>query len=166
MRLLLLSVLLAQVSSAQPSDFSAAGRQALDQHDYPRAIEAFQKAISAEPTDYTAHFNLGFAYTMAGQDADAVTEYKKALDLHPGIYEAQVNLGNSLFRLNRFAEADAAYRGALLLKADSGLGRSLAHQDKFTEAEPHYRKAAALDPSYKDFLLELASLYEGRQHGP
>src|SRR5580704_8589822 len=130
MRLLLLSVLLAQVSNGQPADFSAAGRQALDQHDYPRAIEAFQKAIAAEPTDYTAHFNLGFAYTMAGQDAEAVTEYRKTLDLHPGVYEAQVNLGNSLFRLNRIAEAEAAYRGALLLKADSaaaesGLGRSL-----------------------------------------
>jgi tetratricopeptide (TPR) repeat protein len=71
--------------------------------------------------------------------------------------------------MNRFADADAAYRGALLLTdsaaAESGLARALAHLDKFTEAEPHYRKAAALDPSYQDFLLELASLYEGRQHG-
>ena len=169
MRLLFFSLLVAQLGNAQPADFSATGKQALDQHDYPRAIEAFQKAISAEPADYAAHFNLGFAYTMAGQDADAVTEYKKALDLHPGIYEAQVNLANSLFRLNRFADADAAYRGALLLKTDSaaaesGLGRTLAHQDNFTEAEPHYRKAAALDPSYKDFLLELASLDEDHQH--
>ncbi len=167
MRLLSLSVLLAGIAGAQSA--GDAGTKALDQKDYPRAIEAFRQAVAADPNDYAAHFNLGFAYTMSGRDQDAAPEYQKALDLHPGIYEAQVNLANSLFRLNRFPDADAAYRAALLLKpdspgAESGLGRSLAREDKLADAEPHYRKAASLDPSYKDFLLELASLYENGKH--
>lgn len=164
-----LFVLLAQSMLAQSMDFSTAGRTALDQKDYPRAIDAFRKAIAADPADYAAHFNLGFAYTLAGEDADAVPEFQKVLELHPGVYEAQVNLANSLFRLNRFAAADAGYRAALLLKpgsasAESGLGRSLAREENFGGAELHYRKAMVLDPSYKDFLLELASLYEQRHH--
>lgn len=164
MRLLAITALATRflLAQANPGD---AGKQALDQKDYPRAIEVFHAAIAADPNDYAAHFNLGYAYTMAGQDADAAAEYRKVLELHPGVYEAQLNLANSLFRLQRFAEAEHEFSAALLLKpdaaaAESGLGRSLARQGRLAEAEPHYRKAGAADSSYKDFLLELASLYE------
>lgn len=155
----------AQGTPAQATDFNAAGRKALDARSYPEAIEAFRQAVAADPADYAAHFNLGFAYTMAGKDADAVDEFKKVLELHPGIFEPQLNLGVSLLRLSRFAEAETAYRAALSIKPDSaaseeGLGRALAHQNKMTDAEPHYRKAVSLDPSYQSSLLDLAVAYE------
>ena len=162
MPLLLLAVLL-----AQSADFEAAGKKALEARQYDNAVAAFRQAVAADPADYAAHFNLGFAYTMAGKDAEAVEEYKKVLDLHPGVFEAQLNLGISLLRLNRFAEAETAYRAALSNKvnsagAEEGLGRALARQqgDKLAEAESHYRKAAALDPMYKNSLLDLAEIYE------
>jgi predicted Zn-dependent protease len=41
-----------------------------------------------------------------------------------------------------------------------GLGRSLAREGRLSEAEPQYRKAAMLDISYHDALLELAGLYD------
>jgi tetratricopeptide (TPR) repeat protein len=44
--------------------------------------------------------------------------------------------------------------------AASGLGRLLARQGRLSDADPLYRKAAELDPSHKEALLELASLYE------
>lgn len=158
--MLLLAVLL-----AQSADFDAAGKKALDARDYNAAIDAFRQVVAASPSDYAAHFNLGFAYTMAGKDAEATSEYQTVLQLHPGVFEAQLNLGNSYFRLSRFADADAAYRAALTLKPESaaseeGLGRSMARENQLADSEPHYRKAAALDPSYTDSLLELASLYE------
>ena len=158
-------VLLAVALLAQSADFDAAGKKALAEHKYADAIEAFRQAVAASPNDYGAHFNLGYAYTMASQFGDAAAEYQKVLDLHPGVYEAQVNLAASLLRLNRFAEAEAGYRAALALKpeapaAEEGLGRALAREEKLADAEPHYRKAAALDASYKDSLLELGSAYE------
>jgi tetratricopeptide (TPR) repeat protein len=160
MWLLLLAVLLAQSTA-----FDAAGKKALDAHNYSGAVAAFRQAVAADPKDYAAHFNLGFAYTMAGQDAEAVEEYKTVLDLHPGVFQAQLNLGVSLLRLSRFADAETAYRATLSIQADSaaaeeGLGRALAHENKCSEAEPHYRKAAALDPAYMSSLLELAELFE------
>jgi tetratricopeptide (TPR) repeat protein len=164
MWLLLLAVLL-----AQSADFDAAGKKALDAHNYPEAVAAFRQSVAADPADYAAHFNLAFAHAMAGQDAEAVEEYKKVLDLHPGVFEAQLNLGVSLLRLNRFEEAETAYRAAVSNKvnsaaAEEGLGRALARQQepssKRAEAESHYRKAAALDPMYKDSLLDLAEIYE------
>jgi tetratricopeptide (TPR) repeat protein len=160
MWLLLLAALLAQTT-----DFDAAGKKALDARNYPEAVAAFRQAVAADPKDYAAHFNLGFAYTLAGQDAEAAQEFKTVLDLHPGVFEAQLNLGVSLLRLRRFAEAETAYRDALSIKADSaaaeqGLGHALALENKRAEAETHYRKAATLDPTYKNSLLELAALYE------
>lgn len=162
---LLAQSLLAQITPAQSADFDAAGKKALDARNYPEAIAAFRQAVAADPADYAAHFNLGFAYTMAGNDAQAVDEFKKVLELHPGIFEPQLNLGVSLLRLSRFAEAETAYRAALSIKPESaaseeGLGRALAHQNKMTDAEPHYRKAVSLDPSYQNSLLDLAVAYE------
>jgi tetratricopeptide (TPR) repeat protein len=160
MWLLLLAVLL-----AQSTDFEAAGKKALEERDYTRAVEAFRQAVAASPNDYAAHFNFAFAFTMAGQHAEAAAEYQKVLDLHPGVFEAQVNLAASLLRLDRLPDAEKAYRAALSLKpesasAEAGLGQALARQSHLAEAEPHYRKAATLDPTYKDSLLELASLYQ------
>src|ERR1700722_7557247 len=126
MPLLLLAALL-----AQSTDFDAAGKKALTERNYPEAVAAFRRAVAADPNDYAEHFNLGFAYTMAGQDADAVEEFKTVLDLHPGVFEAQLNLGVALARLNRFGEAETAYRAAVSTKQDSsvaeeGLGHALA----------------------------------------
>ena len=165
MWLLLFAALLAQSPPAQTTDFDAAGKKALDARNYPEAIAAFSQAVAADPADYAAHFNLGFAYTMAGKDAAAVDEFKKVLDLHPGVFEAELNLGVALLRLSRFAEAETAYRAALSIKPESaaseeGLGRALAHQNKMADAEPHYRKAVSLDQSYKSSLLDLAVVYE------
>lgn len=134
------------------------------------SIESLRQAVVANPEDYVAHFNLGYAYSVGGNDSDAVIEYQKALALHPAIYEAELNMGTSLLRLNRFADAEAAFRAALSLKAESaaaeeGLGRTLAREGRLGEAEPHYRKAAAIDGSYKNSLLDLETIYEAHHNG-
>jgi Tfp pilus assembly protein PilF len=41
-----------------------------------------------------------------------------------------------------------------------GLAHALAGQGKIADAAPHFRKAAELDPKYREYLLELAGLYE------
>ena len=41
-----------------------------------------------------------------------------------------------------------------------GLAHAAVLQKRLGDAAPHFRKAAELDPSYRDALLELASLYE------
>ncbi len=153
MRLRVLGVVLLQSALAQPT-----------------SIDSLRQAVAANPDDYVAHFNLGYAYSVEGNDSGAVTEYQKVLALHPGVYEAELNMGASLLRLNRFAEAETAFRATLSLKAESavaeeGLGRALAREDRLSEAEPHYRKAAALDPSYKNSLLDLETIYEAHHKG-
>jgi Tfp pilus assembly protein PilF len=58
-----------QKSATTRPDYSAAGMQALEAQKYEAAVEAFTKAVAAEPKDYSAHFNLGLAYTFLHKDA-------------------------------------------------------------------------------------------------
>ena len=81
---------------AQAPDYVSAGLKALDAGNSAAAVDSFTKAVAADPSDYSAHFNLGLAYSMSNQDALAIPEYKKTLELHPGLYEAQLNLAMSL----------------------------------------------------------------------
>jgi tetratricopeptide (TPR) repeat protein len=159
------TLLLAGIVFAQSADFNAQGVKALDARQYDSAIELFSKAIAADAADYGAHFNLALAYSMAGKDPLAIPEYRKTLELRPGIFQAELNLGTSLFNTGQFAEAADSYGRSLAANANSGpaelgLGRALARLDRRAEAEPHYRKAAALDASLREFLPELAALYE------
>lgn len=170
MRRILLTVLLAPLLGAQAVDHNAEGMKALDARQYEAAIEQFTKAIAADAGDYGAHFNLGLAYSLSGKDALAIPEYRKTLELKPGIFQAEVNLGMSLFNTAQFAQAAEAYTKALAsdqksAAAELGLARALARLNRRDDAAPHYRKAASLDASNRDFLLELATLYEEQGQG-
>jgi tetratricopeptide (TPR) repeat protein len=183
----------------QTADFPADGLKALDEGHYEAAAQAFVKAVEADPKDYSAHFNLGLAYSFLGKDAEGVAEYRKALELKPGLYEAELNAAILLLRQKNPADAlpllsqaseqkpdefrprfylaeaqlqtgaydaaEAAYRRALELDpksapAELGLAHALARQSKLPEAAPHFRQAAQLDPKDREYLLELAGLYE------
>jgi len=181
----------------QASDFTAEGLKALENRQYESAVDQFRKAVAADPSDFSAHFNLALAYGFLGRDEDGIAEYRKTLDLKPDLYEAELNCGMLLLRHkdpaarslleaaamqrpNEFRpryylakaqaqagaldQAEASYRRALEIDpksaaAESGLGRTLAHEGKLAEAAPHYRQAA-LDPKYRNSLLELADAYE------
>jgi Tfp pilus assembly protein PilF len=100
----------------QATDPQEEGLKALDARQYPAAIAAFEKAVAADPRDYAAHFHLGLARSMAGQNAEAAAAYRKALELKPGLYEAQLNLGVVLISLNQAAEAAAILKQAVAQK--------------------------------------------------
>ncbi|HTS26055.1 MAG TPA: tetratricopeptide repeat protein [Bryobacteraceae bacterium] len=183
----------------QTVDPSAEGMKALEEARYPAAVEAFQKAIEADPKDYTAHFNMALAYGFLHKDEEGIAEYRKTLELKPGLYEAQLNLGILLMRRREPADAlplfenasaqkpqeyrpryylaeaqletgapdkaEASYRQAIEMdprsaNAELGLAHALSGQGKLADSDPHFRRAGELDPKYREYLLELASLYE------
>src|ERR1700694_4465393 len=84
--------------AAFQTNFYNDGLKALDAKQYQAAADDFTKALAADPKDFTAHFNLAFAYSMLNRDADAIAEYKKTVDLKPGLYQADLNLGILLLR--------------------------------------------------------------------
>ncbi|HEX5432387.1 MAG TPA: tetratricopeptide repeat protein, partial [Bryobacteraceae bacterium] len=151
-------------------DFEAQGLKALDARQYQEAAALFSKAVSADPKDYSAHFNLGLAYSLLGKDADAITEYKSVLKLHPGLYEAELNLGICQLRTKDAAAAAANLKLAAQQKPNQFqpqfyLGEASLAAGQFTEAEAAYRAAMTLNANSAPAELGLgrALAREGRR---
>src|ERR1019366_8316137 len=96
--------LLFQSASPTAPDWRAGGLRGLEQKNYSAAIEALTKAVAGGPKDYSLHFNLALADSLAARDADGIAEYRKTLELKPDLYQANLNLGILLLR-NKQAEA-------------------------------------------------------------
>lgn len=136
---------------APARDDAEEGLKALDAKQYEQAAQLFSKAIQTDPKDYTAHFNLAFAYSLSGKDAEAISEYQKTLELKPGLYQAELNLGMLLLRGQRAKEAAPYLDAAVQIKpkefrAQYYFAEALAASGDPAGAEPHYQAAVELDP--------------------
>jgi tetratricopeptide (TPR) repeat protein len=149
---------------AQSQDLVEQGNQALNTKQYERAVELYTKAAAADPKDPFPEFQIALIDNMLDRDSDAVPHYQAALQAEPGLYEAELNLGLTLLRIKDPAAALPHLEAAVAKKStapgEAGLARALARQRRLAESEAHFRKAASLDASYKDAILELAGLFE------
>lgn len=128
------------------------------------AIPQYKTVLELKPNLYEAELNLGICLLRVKDAAGAVPYLKDAVGQKPAEYRPAIYLAQALLEAGQFSDAEVAYANAISVKdsaaAELGLGQALARQDKRADAEPHFRKAGTLDPAYKDFLLQLASLYE------
>jgi len=154
--------------AADPKDYTAHFHLALAQsmlHKDADAIAEYKEVLDLQPDLYEAQLNLGILLLRATQ-ADAALPYlEKASGKKPKEYRPRFYLAEALLATGDNARAEEEYKaaGEINPKAagvELGLAHAAARQDRLADAAPHFRKAAELDPSYKDGLLELASLYE------
>ena len=92
---------------------------ALEKDDAGAALDAYERAIAADPTLLEAQINLGCLLHEAGRLADAERVYRNALEAHGGDPVLQYNLGVLLDDMDRKTEAIEAYEAAL--RGDPGL---------------------------------------------
>lgn len=83
------------------------------------AIEHFESAVRAVPSDPANHFNLGAAFDASGDSTSAIRHYQKSLALRPDDAATHNNLGVSLAKSGREEEAVGHFREAL--RIDPGL---------------------------------------------
>jgi Tfp pilus assembly protein PilF len=145
----------------QTPDYSSEGLKALDEGKYQVAVDAFTKAISADPKDYTAHFNLALAYSFLHKDTEGIAEYRKTLELKPGLYEAELNGGILLLRQKNPAEAAPLLEKAAEQKPKEFRPRYYAAEAQLAtgaldKAGESYRQALELNPKSADAELGLA----------
>jgi tetratricopeptide (TPR) repeat protein len=145
-----------QVNAQQPSAYYLLATIAMHEARYPLAIECLRRAAALVPTQAQLHADLGVAYYLAGDHAQAETACREALRLKPDYPEAHNNLGNVLRALGRHREAGPCFREALRLKPDypeahNNLG-TLYLDDLASpvDAETHYREALRLWPDFPD----------------
>lgn len=148
------------------TNLSEQGMKALDEKRYTDAIDTFSKAVAADPKDYSLHFNLALAYSLAGKNGEAIPEYKKTLELKPGLYQAELNLGISLLREKQPSEAaqyltTAAAQNPKEYRANYYLAAAELGAGQFAQAEQSYNAALAIDAKSPDAELGLAHALAG-----
>ena len=74
------------------------GKEAFAKQDLPKAIEAFKKALTADPNNPEAHAYMGFILVQAGHADGALLAFDKALAQAPNFPMALWGKGMVLFR--------------------------------------------------------------------
>jgi cytochrome c-type biogenesis protein CcmH len=74
------------------------GKQAFTQQDFPKAIDAFKKALAADPNNAEAHAYMGFILIQAGHGDGALMAFDKALSIAPNFPMALWGRGTVLYQ--------------------------------------------------------------------
>ncbi|HYL36528.1 MAG TPA: tetratricopeptide repeat protein [Bryobacteraceae bacterium] len=129
------------------------------------AVPEYKKALEMKPDLYQANLNLGISLLRLKNSAEAAPYLASAVAEKPQEYRPNYYLGAALLGAGDFAKSEQAYAAALAINpkspdAELGLAHALAKQNRLAAAAPHFQKAADLNPSYREDLLELAALHE------
>src|SRR5437899_1625257 len=82
---------------------------------YEEAVEAYDRAIAAEPNNEEAWNNKGFTFFMLGIHEEALACYEKALAINPRYKQAWYNKGYTFHGINRLEEAVRADEKAIAM---------------------------------------------------
>jgi tetratricopeptide (TPR) repeat protein len=135
--------------------------------DKDKAVEAFRKAIAADPNEASAHRELGHMLWRRGELAAAKESILVALSLNDEDPWAHNYLGNLLSVDGRHAEAEQEFRRAVDLWSEvplfvCNLGDALAKQGRMSEAERAYAHALTLDVNNYIANLRYGQILEER----
>jgi Tfp pilus assembly protein PilF len=99
----------------QVEQLVASGVAAFDRGDIPSARDAFQKALSINPNEVTAHTYLGIIADGAGDLTEAERHFSLAVTTEPRLASARNNYGAILMRTGRMSLAAAQFEESLKL---------------------------------------------------
>jgi tetratricopeptide (TPR) repeat protein len=153
-----------QLAENDPKDYSATFNLALAEtglKNDEKAIQYFKQTLGLSPGLHPAELNLAMLYLRNQRGSDAIPLLESVIKADPEKPKPHQYLAEALASAGRWKEAEPEFQWVNQhdpknAAAQLGLGRSLMHQDKLLEAEPFYRQAAALNPAFKSYLLELA----------
>ncbi len=129
------------------------------------AEQDFRRAAELAPNDAEPLLALGDLQRDLGLVTEAVDTYREAIDREDADAASWLKLGNALVLLEDYEQSERAFRAALrrvddLAAAHNGLGASLMHLGREAEAREELERAASIDPSDPNPLMNLALLAE------
>lgn len=137
---------------------------------YDRLLDICERALAAQPDDFSLMGDLGEAYMKTGQTEKAVSVFRQMSDMEPEAVVPLCLLGNASIALRDFAAAEAAYERAVAIDPEGGgvyFGR-LAEEYRKTgqreRSEAAIRRSInrmATEPAHHIFLGDLL-LEDGR----
>jgi Tfp pilus assembly protein PilF len=129
------------------------GKYFLDRQQAGRAETYLQKAVSLNPKNPAAHFNLAIALENQGNASQAIAEYHRAIEIQPSDALAYNNLGKLLQKQHEVDAAIAELHKAVARDpfnavAQNNLASALEEKGHAQDAMARYRWAIKLDPNY------------------
>lgn len=130
------------------------------QGDVRGALDAFRRAIAADPAPAEFHTGLGGLLFSQGDFAGAAAAYAQAAQRSPGAVAPLFNQGVALGQLGRPSQAEACMRQVLALRSDFvpawvALAGALIALGRPVEAEEAAQRAVGLQPTGADAWLNL-----------
>lgn len=145
------------------------GLKRLAKKDPAGSLPYFQRAVTKLPSYYEAYLQIGVAYILLGQAADAEKAIRKAIEISgDGCADADFALGGLLNNRSEFADAEKITRRGLALAPASWQGhfelaRALLGMNQVEEAEQSAEKARSLQPDFPTVHLLLANMHLRQQ---
>jgi len=141
----------------------------LQQHQFAKAIDCYQKALEKNSDFAEACNNLGNVLAFKADTGAARDFYTRAVQIRPDYAEAFNNLGTLCQQQGDLQQALQHYRKALALvpdhvKALNNMGSALQHQGLLTEAVQCFKQSLAGQPEFAEAHANLgnAKLETGR----
>ncbi len=131
----------------------------------PEAVAEYRKTLELKPGLYEAELNGGIVLLRQKNPAEALPLLEDAAGHKPQEFRPRYYLAESQLQTGDFAKAEESYKLAIALDAKSagaqlGMAQTLVQQGRLGDAGAYFQQAAQLEPKYRDYLLELAGLYE------
>ncbi len=125
---------------------------AQQRHDWPAAVDAYQKAARLDPSWFEAQYNYGVMAYDLGDFSQALAADEMALAIQPGSTGARYNFALALKSAGYMTDAEIELRKVIAadpndVKAHLALGNLYAQQLRNpASARTEYLKVLALDP--------------------
>ena len=131
----------------------------------PEAVAEYRKTLELKPGLYEAELNAGIVLLRQKNPAEALPLLEEAAGHKPQEFRPRYYLAEAQLQTGDFGKAEESYKLAIALDAKSagaqlGMAQVLVQQGRISEADAYFRQAAQLEPKYREYLLELAALYE------
>jgi tetratricopeptide (TPR) repeat protein len=131
----------------------------------PEAVMEYRKTLELKPGLYEAELNGGIVLLRQKNPAEALPLFEDAAGKKPQEFRPRYYLAESQLQTGDYAKAEESYKLAIALDPKSagaqlGMAQALVQQGRLNDADPYFHQAAQLEPKYRDYLLELAGLYE------
>ena len=131
----------------------------------PEAVAEYRKTLELKPGLYEAELNGGIVLLRQKNPAEALPLFEDAAGHKPQEFRPRYYLAESELQTGDYAKAEESYKLAMALDAKSagaqlGMAQALVQQGRIGDADAYFRQAAQLEPKYRDYLLQLAGLYE------
>ncbi|HEY3316924.1 MAG TPA: tetratricopeptide repeat protein [Coriobacteriia bacterium] len=134
------------------------------------AVAKARASVEAHPSDLSAHLDLGFAYQLAGQYAEAIREYDIVLAKDPRNSAATYNKGMAYFQLKDPKKAEELLWKVLKAEpthalAAKALGEYYAGKRQYKSLVVAVKPAADARPDMADLQYLMGLAYENTGRG-